>query len=86
MHENAEDVLSPALMTTLPPCALLPLPTTILRLPPEPKVAEPVRISATPLLPCDTTDPVLNASPPLTPFEPPLDDLILKVPLEVDAP
>ena len=69
MSPPDDDVLSPLDTVTRPPAAVSPLPTTILRLPLVPDVAEPVRSTTEPLLPlldCPDT----SATEPLMPSAP----------------
>ena len=76
---------SPALTATRPPVELFPLPTTILKLPPAPDVAEPVRSVIMPLLPFDVV-PEVNDKEPLVPFAPAMAVRTLNTPLDVARP
>ena len=79
------DVLSPLDTVTRPPAALSPLPTTTLRLPLVPEVADPVRRTTEPLLP-SLLVPVLRDTEPLTPSTPACSVRNVKEPLDVTLP
>ena len=85
MSPPDDDVLSPLDTVTRPPAAVSPLPTTILRLPLVPDVAEPVRSTTEPLLP-SLLVPVFKDTDPLTPSTPASVVLNEKEPLEVAIP